>query len=321
MPAKGDDSDLEAGALDVLQGAGLDSAFWVTATAHGVQSAKRPDFGYYGLVFNLRPGHLFAEVNLRKALQLCIDLPRDVDAATGGEGVPVHAPVVPATWGSDPALRVPARDVSAAKTLVEEAGWQLGSDGTYARGGVRLAARILVRANKPARVRMADLIALQARDCGMDIQSLPASFDDLTAMLGQYPHAIPGTNTPFDLYLGGWNTGGIDPWFGLSQFVSSRVTDVKHPNGTGEQGNIGGFSDPAFDRLLDAGSATYDLVERTRILRQAQEELASQVPAVFLWSDTVYDALRTAVASVDGPLDLSVPNWAWQPERMVVPNP
>jgi hypothetical protein len=28
--------------------------------------------------------------------------------------------------------------------------------------------------------------------------------------------------------------------------------------------------------------------------------------------------VRSAVATVDGPLDLTAPNWAWQPERLVI---
>jgi hypothetical protein len=28
--------------------------------------------------------------------------------------------------------------------------------------------------------------------------------------------------------------------------------------------------------------------------------------------------VRSAVTTVDGPLDLTTPNWAWQPERLVV---
>jgi len=99
-----------------------------------------------------------------------------------------------------------------------------------------------------------------------------------------------------------------------SLFDSSSVSDAKHP----ENPNIGGFSDPAFDRLLAAGIATYDQAERTGIYRRAQEELAAQVPAIFLWAYLTQDDVRSAVATATGPLDLTAPNWAWQPERLVV---
>jgi ABC-type transport system substrate-binding protein len=317
VPATGDGSDLLAGSLDIAQGgANLGPAFLTAAAAHGVLLTTPPSSGFYALTFNVRPGRLFADVNLRKALQLCIDLPRDVDAATGGTGTPIYGPVLPGSWADDPTLARPARDTAAARKLSESAGWQLGADGIYAKAGVRLAAAIPVRGDKSDRVKMADLIALQARDCGMDLRSRPITFDDILDTLLQYPHDIPGTQTPFDLYLGGWSVV-LDPADGLGLYATSNITDAKHPDGT-IQANFTGFTDPVVDRLLEAAMSTYDQAERARLYRQVQQELAAQVPYVFLWASTSYDAVRSAVSTVDGPLDLTAPNWAWQPERLVV---
>jgi len=129
-----------------------------------------------------------------------------------------------------------------------------------------------------------------------------------------YPHDIPGTKTPFDLYVGGWGPVLPDPSDPLGIYVSSNVSDAKNPGGY----NFGGFSDPAYDRLLAAGAATYDQAERARVYLQAQEELAAQQPVIFLFVPTATDAIRSAVTTVDGPLDLTALYWAWQPERMVV---
>lgn len=313
--AKGDGSDLDAGTVDILPGAYLGPAYQATAAEHGVRVVTLPTGGYFALTFNVRPGRVFADRALRQALHLCIDLPRDVDAATGGDGTPIYGPVLPGSWGDDPNLPRPVRDTAAAKRLIEGAGWQIGADGIYTLGKVRLAARILVRASAADRVKMVDLVASQARDCGMDLKSDPLGDDPYWAVF-DYPHAIPGTKTPFDLLLSGWS-GSADPDM-ASIYRSSAITDKAHPHGEGVSANFGGFSDPAFDRLIAAGEATYDQAERTRIYRQAQEELASQVPAIFLWAANGYDALRAAVTTVNGPLDLTVPNWAWQTERLVV---
>ena len=43
-----------------------------------------------------------------------------------------------------------------------------------------------------------------------------------------------------------------------------------------------------------------------------------QNTAILLWGMTGYDAFRSAVRTVDGPIDLTASNWAWQPERLVV---
>jgi len=313
VPAKADGSDLVSGTVDILQWPMLDSTYRASAGAHGVQLAHATHGGFFGLQINVRPGRLFADVNLRRGLQLCIDLPRNVDAATGGVNAPVYGPVIPGTWAHDPDLPQPTRDTAAAKRLIEGSGWQLGTDGIYAKDGVRLAASILVRKDDPMRTKMIDLVARDAHDCGMDLSSRPTTFDEMFAMLNRYPHVIPGTTTPFDLYMGGWRAA-IDPDDGLSIFVSSAISDAEHPDNV----NFGGFSDPAFDALVAAGRATYDQAERARNYREAQQKLAAQVPYIFFWGNVDPDPVRAAVATADGPLDLSVPFWAWRPERMVV---
>jgi ABC-type transport system substrate-binding protein len=316
VPTKGDGSDLVAGTLDLFQTAILGPAFKATAPSNGVQFATGAWPGIYDLTFNVRPGDLFADSALRRALQLCIDVPRDVDAAGGGDLIPIYSPVLSGSWADDPNLPRPGRDTAAARRLIEGAGWMLGSDGIYVKGGRRLAADIPSRSDWVMRVKMTDLIVKDARDCGMDFRNRPASWDDLSTMLNTYPHDIPGTKTPFDLYISGW-TVGVDPADGLGLFATSNISDAKHPDNP----NFGGFSDPAFDALLAAGLATNDQAERTRIYRQAQELLASELPAIFLWGQTATDAVRTAVSTVDGTLDLAALDWTWQPERLVVAAP
>jgi len=323
-PGRGDGSDLVDGTIDIYQdsgfylGAGLGSAFRATAASRGVQVATSAQTGLYALMFNVRPGRLFADVNLRKALQLCIDLPRDIDAATGGAGTAIYGPIMPGSWAYDPDLPTPSRDVAAARALIEGAGWQLGPDGIYMKDGTRLAATIPARGGAADRVHMADLIAQQARDCGMQLKSDPRTIDELRSTIYMYPHDLPGTKTPFDLYLGAWDFFP-EPAEPTGAFISSAITDAKHPNGdSAGHGNFIGFSDPIVDRAFADAMATYDQALRARLYRQIQEELAAQVPYVFLWAITSDDAARATVTTVDGPLDLTAPNWAWQPERMVV---
>jgi peptide/nickel transport system substrate-binding protein len=316
VPATGDGSDLVAGTVDVYQGgANPDSTFRASATPHGLTVAALPQAGFDYLAFNVRPGRLFADLNLRKALQLCIDLPGDVEAATAGSGTAVYGPVMPGTWAYDATIPRPSRNPAAARALIDAAGWKIGTDGIYAKDGVRLAAVIPVKSTDPQRVHVADLIALQARDCGMDLRGQPTKPDELFALF-QYPHDLPGTKTPFDLFIGAWGNSP-DPSDGFGVFVSSNVTNAANADGTTYTDFIG-FRDPTLDHLLAAALSTYDQSKRAGFYREAQQALATQLPYVFLWAMNSYDVVRAAVTTVDGPLDLTAPNWAWQPERLVV---
>ena len=309
----GDGDDLIAGSVDIVPVI-VDPGRVLAAVGVQVAIASAP--AYIALNYNLRPGHLFADVNLRRALELCVDKERDVDAATSGQADPAYGPYVPGTWAYDPTLPKPGRDVAAARRLIEVSGWRAGADGIYARGERRLSAEIVVRGDLVPRAKMADLIALQAADCGMELTVDPVRFaGDIFEFIGAYPHDIPGTSTPFDLYLGAWGTLP-DPGLSSAQWLSTTITSPELPDGNGN--NMVGFADPRADRLLAGAMGTDDQTERTRLYRELQQVLAAQQPVLFLWTPRAYAAVSARVVSVGPPLDLRAPDWYWQPENLAL---
>ena len=56
-----------------------------------------------------------------------------------------------------------------------------------------------------------------------------------------------------------------DPANGLADYTTSAINDAEHSDWS-TYTNMTGFSDPAYDRLVEAGKATYDQAERTRHL-------------------------------------------------------
>ena len=317
--ARDDGSDLAGGTVDIFPGANLGTAYQATAPEHGVRGRDSADPGVCRAHVQ-RParGVSSPTSDLRKALQLCIDLPRDVDAATGGGGTPVYGPVLPGSWGDDPqpaearpghGRREAAhrgRGLAARRRRRLRQGW-----------GPASPPKIVVNAAAAARIKMADLIAGEARDCGMDLTSLPLDrWSGIQPML-QLPARHPGHHDAIRPLPGPLDHRARPGGRARHLHVVAAPATPSTPTTP----NIGGFSDPAFDRLMVGRGCDLRPGERTRIYRQAQEELASQVPAIFLWAANGYDALRSAVTTVDGPLDLTAPNWAWQPERVVVASP
>jgi ABC-type transport system substrate-binding protein len=150
----------------------------------------------------------------------------------------------------------------------------------------------------------------------MELTVDPVRFEsDIGAMIGNYPHNIPGTATPFDLYLGAWGNPP-DPGLSSGQWQSTTITSPERPDGSGN--NMIGFADATTDHLLAAAMSTYDQAERARLYREVQQELAAQQPMLFLWTYRAYAGVSARVVSVGAPLDLRAPGWYWQPEKLAV---
>lgn len=293
---------------------------WVTAPPDLYQQiadepdlkfAAFPDALYFILAYNVREGMLFADRDLRAAIELCIDKPATVDAATDGTGDVIYSPIDPISWAYQPDLVRPERDVEEARRLLEAAGWTEGDDGVYTHDGARLAADVYVRADEAQRVAFMDLVSEQVLDCGIELTVIPADSETVLAPLGEYPHVPGGEDEPFQAIFIGW-FHGFDPH---DDFWHSRsVSSPEQPRGL----NFMGFSNPEVDALLDAGVTTYDQRERARIYRELQQVLAEERPVLFSWAARQYEALDARLGLTEGELNLSSRQWMWQLEKLVL---
>ena len=277
-----------------------------------VQMANYADFGYYFIAFNMRPGHIYADANLRQAFTACIDHDATVEKATDGQGVPVYANVPPASWAFDPAAPKYTTDVAKGKSLIESSGWKLGSDGVYAKDGKRLSTTLYVRQGRPQRISFAQLAADQLKaNCGIEIVVAPSDFSTVLLPLLSYPNK-------FDTYLGGWSTA-LDPddssIFGCDQVVSKEKPDAN---------NFVGWCNPEADKLLTTGRQTTDQATRKTLYSQFQTIVHNDVPYYFLWADQGHGALTKSVTAgtntivTDGTIDLASPLYAWNTDTWSV---
>jgi len=270
------------------------------------------------LDFNIREGQLFSDVNLRKALSQCIDIGAAVAAAAGDQGAPAAGLFAPQFWAADPNLGIPQRDVEAARHLIEDSGWQLNGT-TYEKGGHPLAADIWVREEFTQRVRMVDLVAAEAKDCGMDLTVKLGNFDSLLRSLPndhpiyRWPNRPPDSDKPFDLYSGGLVGGhDPDPAQQLECYQADQISTRQNQYGC----NINGYSNTQFDQLMAEASGLLDIPERASLYRQALDILHNDLPTLPLYYLMNRIVLREGLKSVEGPLDLNRPGWWWQLESL-----
>jgi ABC-type transport system substrate-binding protein len=258
-----------------------------------VQLAEYPDNGYYYIGFNLRPGHLYADKNLREAFSMCIDHDKTVEVATEGNGVPVYANTPPFSWAFNKDVKKYTLDVAGAKAKIEASGWKLGDDKIYAKGGKKLSSTLFVRVGRPQRLSFAQLARDQLKACGIDID---VQEGDLNTVL--IPKVLDFPNA-FDTYLGGWSTA-LDP-DDYSIFHSSEIPTKAVPSAN----NFPGWKSQKADDLLKAGREELDQAKRAKIYADFQVLIHDELPYYFLWADKAHTGLSKRVTSQNEPLDLT----------------
>lgn len=319
---------LAAGELDWVNDLTPDARAAVASAVDSgdVKLAEYNDFGHYEMQYNMHEAipladgsefqGWFYDVNLRQAVQNCIDKPGLVEIATDGNGVPIEADIPPASWAFNPDLQAVERDVDVAKGLIESSSvhtWTMGDDGVYVnQDGDRLSALVLVRAGQQDRIDFMNLLAEQVAECGIEISVEAADFQTVLIPSLSWPHIPPGQGEPWHAYFGGWGIG-VDP-DPYALFHSSQCTSPDQP----DTYNYPCLQDEEIDRLIEEGLATSDQEARIEIYFQYQERMQELQPYLFAWSNVNADGLAAGLQYDDGELELDSPNWGWQRHKLAL---
>ena len=271
-----------------------------------VRLSEYADLSYVYIGFNVRPGHVFADLVARRAFGMCIDHAATVQAAAEGNAVPVNANVPPGSYFYDPAVPDYTLDVAGARALLESDGYTL-ADGVYEKDGKRLEADLYVRRDRPQQVQFAQLAKGQVARCGIDLTVMESDYSMVLVPLLYYPNN-------FDIILGGW--GDLTDPEDSSYFGCTHVTTKANPY----DNNFTGYCDPRLDALQAAAAQELDRARRTEILAQVQVYLHANGPYYFVWADLGHKAYSTNVATNGklGPIDYtSFYDW-WNLDSWIV---
>jgi ABC-type transport system substrate-binding protein len=314
----------DVAAANAIKGGDVNWKYSLTADAYAalkddpnVKFAEYPDFGYFALQYNLRPGKLFADLGARQAVQYCIDKAETTRVATNGIGVPIEGDIPPASWAFNPDIKGVARDTKKGMELLKSAGWTVAdangdgkADGVATKAGKEFSTQVYVRAGKTDRIKFMQLLRDQVIDCGIKIEVIEGDFATVLLPLLTFPHIPPNAKESFDAYFGGWGTGyDPDPF---SLFHSSQCTTEAAP----ELNNYVCFKNAAADKLIEDGLKENDQAKRAAIYKQFEQIMFDQQPYLFAWSDLAHEALSKNLISTAGELKLDSPQWHWQLESL-----
>ena len=267
--------------------------------APGVRAGLRALPGQWTLLFNTRRGRLYADTSVRRAFAACVDRGALIAQVGSGEAIAATTPLAPDSWGMDPVPEA-ARDVDGANQLLDAAGWVRGSDGIRVREGTRLSSSIAVRASQASLLAFAHSVATELLDCGIElqVQELDLTGDSLFEQL-RWPN-------DFDTLLT-MRALGADPDADLQAFESSHATNADQE----VDANPGGYRSSTADQLIRRARETADQARRTDLYGRLQGLLTRDVPAWPIWYDTEWSAISERVRGPAGPIDPSVPRFAW----------
>ncbi len=284
MRMYGNERDLirafEKGTIDALHDIDPASVEGLTQDTGHVLAFPLPRV--FALFFNQNHNQLFAEHTVREALSVAVDPQKIIDEVLHGYGTALAGPLPPPlTSETDSTVHT----IDAARTILEDDGWQRGDDGIYVKGKQRLSFTITT-ASTPELKETAEILAriyqtlgaevdVEVFDLGVLHQDVirPRSYDAL--LFGQ----VVGRNG--DLYPFWHSSQRNDPGLNISLYTNRDADDI-----------------------LSDIRTTLDDEKKSELYAKLGDVIRADYPAVFLYAPHfVYVVPETLKGLASGPID------------------
>lgn len=245
-----------------------------------------------GFAYSQAEGKPTTDENVRIALTKALDLDSlmKVQTADQGERVPGLAVMAPRICDYDAAgPNLPGTDVAEAESMLDDAGWKVGSDGIRAKGGKKLTMKLVYNTRWPETASTVELIQKQWEAVGVQVDLEGSDYNAFSEKV-----YAPNASQDFDAV---WLSANYNVPNVLSAFISGPTP----PKGN----NMAAIENPDFDKLV-AQTSKYTGTDACGAWEKAEAEMyasADYVPFAMrpdvTYSKGVHSSLGT---SLDGPL-------------------
>ena len=226
------------------------------------------------------------DVAIRQALSLAVDRSALVKGVLANAGDPAFGPVAPSSQFADPeTYGKPTADVAAASSTLDAAGWTVGAGGVREKNGQQASFTLMYPASDSLRKELALSVASYAKAVGVDVKPEGLTWDAITPRMKN------------DALIMGWGTP-YDPDFINYKLFRSSFAGVDYYN-------PGYYNSPAADADLDEGRTNADPAARLTAYGSLQEQLAADLPWVFL---TYLRHVYAVKADIKGVVDRTEPH-------------
>ena len=233
----------------------------------------------FGLFFNQSQATFFADSKVRLAISTAINKDSVVKDVLLGYGQSIDSPIPQSIHlTNDSSITDQAGNITQAKTILEKDGWKLGADGIYTKiiskkETDRLSFEIDTN-NTPELKQSIDHIVADLKLAG--IEAIPKVYE--TGSLNQ---DIIRPRKFQSLFFGQVvsNQADLFAFWDSSQRTSPGL-------------NISGYANATVDKLLEQGEQTLDPVKQNTTYQKFEDEIASDIPAVFIYSPSYIYVVR-----------------------------
>ncbi len=275
--------------LKDAQSGAINSAWFLDVTKTGTYQklsnysiVKSPvATNFEAIYFNLK-NPVLKDVNIRKAISMAINQATLIQVARHGQGTPLctdHASGYKPGYQAD--APCPKFDPNAAKTLLQNAGYTLGSDNVFAKNGKKLEFQYSTTANNAWRAEDEDILQQELGAIGIKLNI---------------------TNYPASTFFGTFLPQGVVGKYDLSEFEDSFVYDADDstlescaqiPSAANNYGgqNYSFYCNPQLDKLFIQEQSTVDFNARQQAFNQIHQIYLTDFPFV-----TLYGVVDIAVA-------------------------
>jgi peptide/nickel transport system substrate-binding protein len=226
--------------------------------------------GFEAIYFNEK-NPLLKDVTVRKAIAEAIDQQQLISVARQGQAAPLctdHPSGVHPGYQAD--APCPKYDPAAAKTLLQSAGWTLGSDNVFAKGGQKLEFQYSTTSNNAWRAEDEAILQQELAAIGVkiDITNYPASTFFGTILpqgqVSKYGMAEFEETYSYD---------GDDS----AEFFCNQIPTAANNYGGG---NFAFYCNPTLDKLFTQEQETADPTARQAIFNQIHQIYLTDFPFV-----------------------------------------
>jgi peptide/nickel transport system substrate-binding protein len=209
-------------------------------------------------------------------------------------------------------------DPDQAAELLDEAGWELESDGLRYRSGVAMSFTVTTTSGDDPdavlRQRVQDAFIEDMAELG--IQAEAANYDPERLYGTEDQNGILGERN-FDIVDIPWSDRTTLDMF-VERFSEAFIPSPEYPEGA----NLMGYANEDVNRLVRAQATTLDPEERAELLREVQEIVMEDTPVILVYEHIEIDVVRNYVHGLNpGPMSglwWNVEEWWISPDEVVV---